>query len=121
MVALTTTERREWLPGSGRRNPVRRPVGRETTMCDARWVASAGRPRHTSSPSNARASRSSSVAPGPIATPLTETVSYDFSQQVLPRMGRPEEIGAAVAYLASPGAGYVTGQVLRVCGGAALG
>lgn len=62
-----------------------------------------------------------SVAPGPIATPLTETVSYDFSQQVLPRMGRPEEIGAAVAYLASPGAGYVTGQVLRVCGGAALG
>lgn len=36
-------------------------------------------------------------------------------------MGRPEEIGAAVAHLASPGAGYVTGQVLRVCGGAALG
>jgi 3-oxoacyl-[acyl-carrier protein] reductase len=62
-----------------------------------------------------------SVAPGPVATPMTGTVEYDFSQQILPRMGRPEEIGAAVTYLASPGAGYVTGQVLRVCGGAALG
>lgn len=62
-----------------------------------------------------------SVAPGPIATVLTENVAYDFSQQILPRMGKPEEIGAAVAYLASPAAAYVTGQVLRVCGGAALG
>lgn len=62
-----------------------------------------------------------SVAPGPIATTLTENVAYDFSQQILPRMGKPEEIGAAVAYLASPAAAYVTGQVLRVCGGAALG
>lgn len=62
-----------------------------------------------------------SVAPGPVATPMTGTVSYDFSQQLLQRMGTPEEIGAAVTYLASPGAGYVTGQTLRVCGGAALG
>lgn len=62
-----------------------------------------------------------SVAPGPVATPMTGTVDYDFSQQLLQRMGRPEEIGAAVAYLASPGAAYVTGQTLRVCGGAALG
>lgn len=62
-----------------------------------------------------------SVAPGPIATPMTSSAVYDFDQQVLPRMGTPEEIGAAVAYLASPGAVYVTGQVLRVCGGAALG
>ncbi|QTI87616.1 SDR family NAD(P)-dependent oxidoreductase [Streptomyces sp. AgN23] len=62
-----------------------------------------------------------SVAPGPIATPLTESVAYDLGQQILPRMGKPEEIGAAVAYLASPAAAYVTGQVLRVCGGAALG
>ncbi len=65
--------------------------------------------------------RVNSVAPGPVATALTGTVSYDFSQQLLQRMGTPEEIGAAVAYLASPGAGYVTGQTLRVCGGAALG
>lgn len=61
-----------------------------------------------------------SVAPGPVATPMTGTVTYDFGQQILPRMGTPEEVAAAVTYLASPGAAYVTGQVLRVCGGAAL-
>jgi 3-oxoacyl-[acyl-carrier protein] reductase len=61
-----------------------------------------------------------SVAPGPVGTDLTAHVTYDLDQQILPRMGRPEEIGAAVAYLASPGAAYVTGQVLRVCGGSAL-
>jgi 3-oxoacyl-[acyl-carrier protein] reductase len=48
-------------------------------------------------------------------------MAYNLDQQILPRMGKPEEIGAVVAYLASPGAAYVTGQVLRVCGGSALG
>lgn len=62
-----------------------------------------------------------SVAPGPIATALTADVDYDFSQQFIPRMGTPEEIAAAVAYLVGPGGGFVTGQVLRVCGGAAVG
>jgi NAD(P)-dependent dehydrogenase (short-subunit alcohol dehydrogenase family) len=36
----------------------------------------------------------------------------------LGRFGTPEEIGAAVVYLASPGAGFVTGHVLVIDGGA---
>jgi 3-oxoacyl-[acyl-carrier protein] reductase len=35
----------------------------------------------------------------------------------LARVGKPEDVAAAVAYLAGPGAAYVTGQVLRVNGG----
>ncbi|MEM9716440.1 MAG: SDR family oxidoreductase, partial [Pseudomonadota bacterium] len=36
------------------------------------------------------------------------------------RMGKPDEIGAAVAFLASEEAGYITGQTLHVNGGMAM-
>ncbi|HZT18593.1 MAG TPA: SDR family oxidoreductase, partial [Dongiaceae bacterium] len=37
------------------------------------------------------------------------------------RYGRPEEIAAAMAFLASEDAAYITGQVLRVNGGMSMG
>lgn len=62
-----------------------------------------------------------SVAPGPIATALTQDVDYPLDHQAVPRMGTPDDIAAAVAYLASPRAGFVTGETLKVCGGSAIG
>lgn len=65
------------------------------------------------------------VAPGFIATPMTEVLS-DAQQDGLTaripagRMGTPEEIAAGVLYLASPEAGYVTGAVLHINGGMAM-
>jgi 3-oxoacyl-[acyl-carrier protein] reductase len=62
------------------------------------------------------------VAPGFIPTALTNDLSEDLKDMILKatplgRMGKPEEIAAAVAFLASDEAAYITGQVLAVDGG----
>ncbi|HSW16007.1 MAG TPA: 3-oxoacyl-ACP reductase FabG [Ramlibacter sp.] len=62
------------------------------------------------------------VAPGFIATDMTASLPEDqqkalLGQIPLGQLGRPEDIAHAVAYLASPEAGYVTGQELHVNGG----
>jgi len=65
------------------------------------------------------------VAPGFIPTSLTNDLSEDLKKSILGatpigRMGKPEEIAAAVAFLASEEAAYITGQVLAVDGGMAM-
>ncbi|MCI5837357.1 MAG: 3-oxoacyl-[acyl-carrier-protein] reductase [Veillonellaceae bacterium] len=65
------------------------------------------------------------VAPGFIETDMTAVLNDKIKESIisqvpLQRMGRPEEIAAAVVYLASDGARYVTGQVLQVNGGMAM-
>ncbi|MCL1807591.1 MAG: 3-oxoacyl-ACP reductase FabG [Oscillospiraceae bacterium] len=65
------------------------------------------------------------VAPGWIATDMTEAVPEEAATRVLERVtleraGKPEEIAAAVGFLASEQASYITGQVLSVDGGLAL-
>jgi 3-oxoacyl-[acyl-carrier protein] reductase len=62
------------------------------------------------------------VAPGFIDTDMTRALSEEqrnalLAQIPLARLGRPEDVAAAVAYLASPAAAYVTGTVLHVNGG----
>jgi 3-oxoacyl-[acyl-carrier protein] reductase len=62
------------------------------------------------------------VAPGFIDTDMTRALSEDsrkalLTQIPLGRLGSPQDIAAAVAYLASPGGDYVTGSVLHVNGG----
>lgn len=62
------------------------------------------------------------VAPGYIETDMTADLPEEAKQKIVEqtpvgRVGKPEEIAAAVLYLASDEASYVTGQVLRVNGG----
>jgi NAD(P)-dependent dehydrogenase (short-subunit alcohol dehydrogenase family) len=74
--------------------------------------------------------RVNAVAPGPIATPifgrsgLSEEQIDGFKAGIsarvpLGRIGRPEEIASAVAFLASEDASYITGVELNVDGGVA--
>ena len=65
------------------------------------------------------------VAPGFITTAMTDKLTDDQKAGILGqvpagRMGDAEEIAAAVLYLASPEAGYVTGTTLHVNGGMAM-
>jgi 3-oxoacyl-[acyl-carrier protein] reductase len=62
------------------------------------------------------------VAPGFIATDMTASLPEEqhkalLGQIPLGHLGQPDDIAHAVAYLAGPGAGYVTGQELHVNGG----
>ena len=67
--------------------------------------------------------RCNAIAPGVIATPALEAnvppeqIAVYSNNTLTPRLGAPEDIAAAVAFLASDAAGFITGQILSVDGG----
>ena len=62
------------------------------------------------------------VAPGFIETDMTDVLSDGLKENILlnipqKRFGKPVDVAAAVEFLTSERAGYITGQVINVCGG----
>ena len=68
------------------------------------------------------------VAPGPVATELFDNghpIGSDKRQRVIDsipvkRVGTPDDVARAVAFLLAPESGYITGQTLFVCGGTSV-
>jgi 3-oxoacyl-[acyl-carrier protein] reductase len=75
----------------------------------------------------ARGINVNAVAPGPTGTDLfyegkkQETIDMIASWNPFKRLGKPEEIARAIAYLAGEGGSWVNGQILRVNGGMTVG
>ena len=66
------------------------------------------------------------IAPGFIATPMTDPLSQELKDKMksmipLGRFGADRDVAAAIVFLASDEAGYITGQVLDVNGGLHMG
>jgi len=62
------------------------------------------------------------VAPGFVQTQMTEQMNDKQQQEIIQRipmkrMGRPDDVAGVVRFLISEDAGYITGQVIQVCGG----
>jgi 2-hydroxycyclohexanecarboxyl-CoA dehydrogenase len=76
--------------------------------------------------------RCNAVAPGPVNTPLLQSAAEEHGAMgaalrsgmieatVMKRAAHPDEIAAAIAFLASGDASFVTGHTLAVCGGASM-
>jgi len=101
-------------------------VGQAGSAGQANYAASkAGLIGMTKALAQEMASRSitvNAIAPGYIQTDMTEALPQDVRDKILAgvplgRMGKPEDIAAAVKFLASEDASYITGHVLAVNGG----
>lgn len=72
---------------------------------------------------------SNCIAPGPVETDMFDEIMGDDQERVnklakaipVGRLGAAQDVAAASRFFLSPGAGFVTGQVLYVCGGTSIG
>ena len=82
--------------------------------------------KHFASALGERGIRVNAVAPGVVPTDMSNFAKTDAGRdfalgiQALKRMAQPDDIGAAVAFLASDEARWITGDTLRVDGGSKL-
>lgn len=100
-----------------------RAVGKGRTAYGTSKAAVIGLTRQIASELSEHGITANAIAPGPVDTPLTEVLhSPEFrsaytSAIPMKRYGRPAEIAAAVSFLASEKAAYITGAAIPVDGG----
>jgi 3-oxoacyl-[acyl-carrier protein] reductase len=98
-----------------------RAAGPDMSVYNASKFAVTGFSRSWAKDLGAKGILVNAVQPGPIDTELNpetgESAEYQKARTALGRFGRPEEVAAAVAFLAGPDATYITGATLNVDGG----
>ena len=65
--------------------------------------------------------RVNAIAPGPVLTSaVMHGYDYGVESYPIPRMGTPGDMAGTVAFLCSPAAAYITGEVIKVSGGVGM-
>lgn len=110
IVSLASTHGTVGFPGAAAYGIAKAGIGHMTRVLAIEWAP--------------HGIRVNAIAPGTTETPSRAPILADPERRALmleriplKRFGRPEEMAAAVRYLASPSASYITGQILLIDGG----
>lgn len=102
------------LPASG-------PQGRSGPAYAAAKAGLIGLTKWAAREYGSKGIRVNAIAPGPVLTSaVMQGYDYGVDAYPIPRMGSPADMAEAVAFLASPAAAYITGEVIKVAGGVGM-
>jgi 3-oxoacyl-[acyl-carrier protein] reductase len=101
--------------------PARGPEGRSGPAYAAAKAGLIGLTKWAAREYGGKGIRVNAIAPGPVLTSaVMQGYDYGVEGYPIPRMGTPDDMAGTVAFLCSPAAAYITGEVIKVSGGVGM-